>query len=88
MGTKHMGMGHHCWRPLPQTNFRESFTGKPIVSWFNLETCSNIIKAGATGQNTYDFLLVFYSEFGCISYRFCAIQSILCRNGLAGNCDL
>jgi len=25
----------------------------------------------ATGQNTYDFLLVFYSNFGRISYRFC-----------------
>ena len=27
---------------------------------------------GAMGQNTYDFLLVFYSNFGRISYRFFA----------------
>jgi len=32
------------------------FTGRHNVSLFDLETCSKVI---ATGQNTYDFLLVF-----------------------------
>jgi len=48
------------------------FRGGLIVAWFDLETCSKVIKDGAIGQNTYDFLLVFYSNCGRISYRFCA----------------
>jgi len=43
-----------------------------IVSWFDLEMCSKVIEDGTIGQNMYDFLLVFYSSFGRISYRFCA----------------
>ena len=35
---------------------------------FDLETCSKIVEDGASGQNTYAFLLVFYSNFGHISY--------------------
>ena len=46
--------------------------GKHIVSWFDLETCSKVIKDSAIRQNTYDFLLVFYSNFGRISYHFFA----------------
>ena len=34
-------------------------------------TCSKVNGDSAIGQNTYDFLLVFYSNFGHISYRFC-----------------
>ena len=47
------------------------FNGEHIVSWFDLETRSKVIKDGGIGYNTYDFLLVFYSNFGPISYRFC-----------------
>jgi len=54
-----------------------------IVSWFDFETCFKVMEDGAIGQNTYDFLLVFYSNFGRISYRFCATVD-LCRNDLAG----
>jgi len=46
--------------------------GKHIVSWFDLETCSKVIEDGANGHNAYDFLLLFYSNFGRISYHFCA----------------
>ena len=53
------------------------FTGKHIVSCFDLETCSKVIEDDAFGQNTYDFLLVFYSDFGGISYRFCATVDFL-----------
>ena len=42
-----------------------------IVSLFDLEPCSEVIKDGVIEHNTYDFLLVFYSNFGRISYRFC-----------------
>jgi len=37
---------------------------------------------GTIGQNTYDFLLVFCSNFGGISYHFSATVILL------GNCDL
>jgi len=40
------------------------------VSWFDLKTCSKVVKDGAIGHNAYDFLLVFYSNCGRISYRF------------------
>ena len=40
-----------------------------IVSWFNLDTCSTITKM-APLDRTYDFLLVFYSSFDRVSYRF------------------
>ena len=54
-------------------NLAESFLrGERIVSWFDVKMCSKVIEDGATGQNTYDFLLVFYSNFGHIFYRFCA----------------
>ena len=46
------------------------FTGN-IVSWFDLETCFKVIKDGANGKNAYDFLFVFYTNIGRISYRFC-----------------
>jgi len=48
------------------------YHGGRIVSWFDLETCSKVIENGAIGQNTYDFLLVFYSKFGRMSHRLCA----------------
>jgi len=58
---------------------RVVFEGGSIISWFNLKTCSEVIENGAIGQNTCDFLLVFYSNFrpfysnfGPISYHFCA----------------
>ena len=59
---------------LGQNLMADSFSlgGGHTVSWFDLETCSNVIEEGAIGQNTYDFLLVFYSNFGRISYHFCA----------------
>jgi len=38
----------------------------------DLETCSKVIEDGAIGQNTYDFLLVFCTNYGRISYHFCA----------------
>jgi len=44
--------------------------GKHIVCWFDLETCSKVIEDNAIGQNTCDFLLVFYSDFGRISHQF------------------
>jgi len=34
------------------------------------QACSEIIEDGAIRQNTYDFLLVFYSNSGRISYYF------------------
>ena len=40
------------------------------------------IEDGAIEQNTYDFLLVFYSKFGRISYRFWATVD-LCQNDIA-----
>jgi len=57
-------------------NLRQSQnrTGKifhGILSWYDLETCSKVAEDSAVGQNTYDFLLVFYSNFDRISYRFC-----------------
>jgi len=45
--------------------------GQHIVSWFDLETNCKVIEDGAIVLNTYDFLLVLYSNAGCISYRFC-----------------
>jgi len=66
----------------------EFFYGrKHIISWFDVGTCSKVIEDGVIAQNTYDFLLEFYSNFGRISY-FPALQSILCRNKLLGDCDL
>jgi len=48
--------------------------GGHFFSWFDLKTSSKVIDDGAIGQKTYNFLLVFYSNFGCtgISYHFCA----------------
>jgi len=60
-----------------------------IVSWFDLETCSEIIEDGAIGENTYDFLLVFYSNFDGISYRFYACYSeFYSEMTLLSHCDL
>ena len=36
--------------------------------------CSKIVEDGVIGQNTYDFLSVFYNNFGRISCRFSASQ--------------
>jgi len=47
------------------------FMGEHIISWFDLETCSKVFEDGTIGQNTYDFLLVFYSKFGYISHLSC-----------------
>ena len=49
------------------------------VSWFDLETCTKVIVDDAVGQKIYDFL--FYGPFG---FTASALQSILCRNDLAG----
>jgi len=35
-----------------------------VSNWFNLETCFKVIDDGTIGQFTYDFLFVFYSNFG------------------------
>jgi len=59
------------------------FMAKHIVSWIDFETCSKVTENGDIGQNTYDFLLEFYSNFDRISY-FSVLQSILCQNDLAG----
>ena len=56
----------------------QNFTGDSfsrrghIVSWFDLEACFKVIENGTIRQNTYDFLLVSYSNFGRNSYRFCS----------------
>jgi len=51
--------------------------GNISSSWFNPEMYSKVIKAGAIGQNTYDFLLAFYTSFGYILYSFCgAVDSM------------
>ena len=83
-------MGHRCWRPMPQTNFtrtRGSLFHWEHNSWFDLETCYKVIGDGAIEQNTYDFLLVFYSDFDRISYRFCATVNFMPKT-LVGDCDL
>jgi len=74
-------MGHHCWQPLLQINFNGGWfvTGEHIVCWFDLETCSKVIEDGTIGQNTYDFLLVSYSNCGRISYRFCATVDFMLK---------
>ena len=51
--------------------------GNIIVSCFDLKTCSKVIEDGAIGQNTNEFLLVFCSNFGPISYRFCATVNFM-----------
>jgi len=55
-----------------------------IVSWFDLQRCSNVIEDDAIGQHTYDFLLVFYTNFtlSALYSQFCAEMS------LPGDCDL
>ena len=58
--------------------------GKHIVSWFDLEICSKVIKDSAIRQNTYDFLLVFYIVTLAVSLTISLPQSILCGNNLAG----
>jgi len=69
------------WEHSESANLRQGqnltdkfFTGggEHIVSWFDFETCFKVIEDSAIGQNTYDFLLVFYSNFDRISCRFCA----------------
>jgi len=42
------------------------------VSQVDLETCSKVTEDSTSGQNKYDFLLVFYSNLDRISHRFCA----------------
>ena len=67
-------------KPPPRpTSHGIAFTRKQIVSCFDLETCSKVIEDGAIGQNTHDFLLVFYSNIGRISYRFCATVDFMLR---------
>ena len=46
------------------------------------ETCSKVIEDSAVGQNATDFLLVFYSNIGrvsYISYRFCATVDFMSK---------
>jgi len=75
-------MRHRC--SLAQTKIsRAGFMGEHTFSWFDLDTCSKVIEDGAIRQNTYDFLLVFYSNVCRVSYRFCATFD-LCRNDVAG----
>jgi len=69
-------MGHRCWRPLPQTQ----------VSRGNLDLISKRVpgspRTGLLDRTQYDFLLVFYSNFG-VSVTVSVLQSILSRNDLA-----
>jgi len=65
------------WRPvvlrwISRRTIRSFTLFLYIVYGFDLETYSKVIENGAIGPNTYDFLLVFYTNFGCISYCFCA----------------
>jgi len=46
---------------------------------FLLEMCSKVTENGAIGQNTYEFLLVLYSNFGRISYCFSATVDFLLK---------
>ena len=55
----------------------DSFSRGEHISSFDLEMLSKVIKDGAVRQNTYDFLLVFYSSFGRISYCFCATVDLM-----------
>jgi len=64
-------VGGRCHKNIIITTYSCSWWGH-IVSWFDLETCSKVIKDGTVGQNTYDFLLVFFSDFVRISYCFFA----------------
>jgi len=64
--------GHCCWRLLPQTNFIGGivFHGETYHLWVWPWNVPKVIKDGAIGQNTYDFLLVYCEvcdSFGCIS---------------------
>jgi len=61
--------------------------GGHIVSWFDLETCSKVIEDDAIGQKTYDFLLVFYINFGRVSHRF-RYSRFYVEVTLLGDCDL
>ena len=63
-------VGGHCSKR--KLHVWEFFFTEDIVSWFDLETYSKVTEDDAIEQNTYDFLLVFYSNFGHISYRYCA----------------
>ena len=44
-----------------------------VVSWFNFETCSKVIEDGALEQN---ISVSVCSNFGHISYRFCARPTV------------
>jgi len=49
------------------------------ISCFDLEMCSEVIEDSAIGQNTYDFLLVFYSNLDRISYCLCATVDFMLK---------
>jgi len=53
-----------------------------FVSWFDREKCSKVIAEGTIAQNTYDFLLAFYSYSGHISCCFSATVDSM-QSGLA-----
>ena len=57
------------------TGGEEFFIRKHIVSWYDPETCSKVTEDAAVGQKTYNLLLVSHSNYGSISYRFCAAMS-------------
>jgi len=42
-----------------------------------VETSSKVAEDGTTRKNTYDFLLVFYSNVCRISYHFCATVDVM-----------
>jgi len=61
--------------------------GEHIVSWFDLQMCSKVIEDVVIGQNTYDFLLVFHSNFGRI-LTFLRYRRLYIELTLLGDCDL
>ena len=42
---------------------------KHFVSRFEFETCFKVVEDGTIEQNTYEFLLAFFSNFGHFKYR-------------------
>ena len=45
--------------------------------WLDYTLKIDLADDGAIGQVTYDFLLVFYNNFGRVSYRFCATVNFI-----------
>jgi len=71
----------------PKSRVGKVVYGEHIVSWFDLETCSKIIEDGAIGQDTYDFLLVYYSNWPYL-LPFLRYSQFNAEMTLLGDCDL